>query len=537
MADTGLVALRNSVTGSVQRMSGTQRTTLALAFVGTSLAIFVVTQMAGRTPMRLLYADLDPSAAASIVDELDAQGVNYELGSGGRSIMVPADQVYSLRLDLSSQNLPSSSEGWSVLENQGITTSEFDQKVGYQRAMEGELAQTITAINGVSAANVHLVIPEDDLFVGDDVAASASVLVTAGGSTPITSMQVEAIVNLVASSVEGLTTDRVTVADESGRVLAAPGDGGSVAGLEGDNQLRTRNLFEANLEADIENLLTTVVGRGLAVVNVTAELSFDSVQTVSEQYQPSRNDDGDQTVASETTRTETYRNANIDPETGVLGTEVAEQQDVAGADDDESTQSTYDLNERDATFVMNKTTTSAETSPGRVEALSVAVLLDEEAVDAARVAEIEDLVSAAAGINRERGDTIAVSLLPINGDIKAEIEAANSISEQVEGGGLDLVALIRTIGSILVALVVVVFGLKMLRANTQTEVVESIKLQDEPEDKELEPGAETSLQPELVSASSSDAPNAADDIHALLDNQPEEMAGALRSWLDDTEQG
>jgi type III secretory pathway lipoprotein EscJ len=227
-AGMGLEAVRSNVTTSVQRMSGAQRVTLGLAFAATAIGLFLVTRVTGRTPMSTLYADLEPEVAAEIVDQLEAQEVHYELASGGRVILVPSDQVHALRLELSAQGLPASGEGWSVLDDQGITTSEFDQRVGYQRAMEGELAKTIAAIEGVSDANVHLVMPEDDLFVDDDVQASASVLLVTGGPGSISPMQVEAIVNLVASSVEGMTPDRVSVTDQNGQILAAPGEGRGV---------------------------------------------------------------------------------------------------------------------------------------------------------------------------------------------------------------------------------------------------------------------------------------------------------------------
>ncbi|MGI9597405.1 MAG: flagellar basal-body MS-ring/collar protein FliF, partial [Acidimicrobiales bacterium] len=138
-----LQVIGQNAASSVQRMTGPQRVTLALAFAATALGVFLVAKTTSSTPMSTLYTDLEATAAADITAELDAQGVPYEVLNGGRVIQVPAGQVHNLRLNLSAQGLPNSDGGWSILDNQGITTSAFEQRVGYQRAMEGELASTI----------------------------------------------------------------------------------------------------------------------------------------------------------------------------------------------------------------------------------------------------------------------------------------------------------------------------------------------------------------------------------------------------------
>ncbi len=523
-------------------MTGPQRLTLGLAFAATVTGMFAMSRLTGGTTMGTLYADLEPEAAAAIVDQLDAQAVPFELSDGGRVIQVPAEQVDALRLDLSAQGLPSSGEGWSILDSQGITTSEFDQRVGYQRAMEGELAKTIGAIDGVAEADVHLVIPEEDLFAGDDVKASASVLLISGGSQVISPMQVEAIVNLVASSVKGMTPDQVSVTDEAGRILAAPGEGSAVIGLEGDSQIRAQREFEAGIENDLEKLLATVVGPGLAVVNVTADLDFDTVETVTEQYEPIKAADGAQTVLNETTRDELYRDAAAATQTGVLGIETPDPATLAspaaagtgtGTATDASVK--YSLGERDATYAMNKVVTNAERAPGEVKSLSVAVLLDETAIDAARLAEVEQLVTAAAGVNAERGDTLAVSLLPINEKVRTTIEA-NTTPVEPEAAGMDIIALARTAGTVIVALVVIVLGLRYVGKGGQRQVLESMALQ------ELGAGGDSNGARLALETGDNDADEqpaiAAPEIRlqGLIANQPEDVAGMLRSWLSEAEE-
>ncbi len=523
-------ALRQSTSSSIQQMTGPQRVTLALAFVATALGLFVVAQLAGRTTMSTLYAGMEPADAAAIVDRLEGQGIAYELTDGGRTIKVPADQVHEARLDVSAEGLVGGSDGWSILDDQGITTSAFDQRVGYQRAMEGELARTIAAIDGVSRANVHLVIPENDLILDSSPRASASVLVVQSGADTLGAMQVEAIVNLVASSVEGLTPDQVSVADETGRVLAAAGEGAGIAGLEGDNQLRAKRDYESLLESDLEALLAAVVGPGLAVVNVSADLDFDSVTTVTEQYQPAQSATGDQMLLSETTRNELIQGEDDGAAEGgeleVEEPDPAEPVDEAAAPDDGLL---YSLDERDARFAVDKVITNAENSGGGVTALSVAVLLDEAAVDAAKVPEIEALVSAAAGIDDARGDTLAVTLIPINEQFRAGVEAlAFDPEAEVEGAGMDLVGLIRTVGTVLVAIVVAVFGIRMVSKGPKTETVDSVDME---ELKALMPSGDLA---ELAAAGETVVD--IENLEALISNQTDDVAGVLRSWLNEAEE-
>ena len=189
MAGTSLETFGGSTVQSIRRMTVNQQVFLAAVFLAVVGAIVLVSRLGGSTSMGILYSGLEPEAAAGVVNELESKGIPYELSDSGRVVWVPRQQVASIRLDMSAQGLPQSNDGWSILDQQGITSSEFDQRVGYQRAMEGELASTITEIDGVVGANVHLVIPEQDLFVGDEIQASASVLLqtcadpdTAGGN-------------------------------------------------------------------------------------------------------------------------------------------------------------------------------------------------------------------------------------------------------------------------------------------------------------------------------------------------------------------
>src|SRR5690348_17190528 len=161
-----------------------------------------------------LFSNLASSDASAIVTELGNEGVQYQLQDGGSTILVPQTQVASTRLALSGKGLPASDQtGYALLDQQGITTSQFQQQVTYQRAVEGELAKTLEAIHGVNAAVVHIAMPKDTVFTDDQGKPTASVLLDLSAGTKLSGEQIQAVTNLVSSSIEGMTPTDVTVAD------------------------------------------------------------------------------------------------------------------------------------------------------------------------------------------------------------------------------------------------------------------------------------------------------------------------------------
>src|SRR3954449_13106176 len=185
-----------------------------------------------------LFSNLASTDASAIVDELNAEGVAYDLADGGTTIMVAKDKVYDLRLAMSGKGLPAGSDtGYALLDEQGITTSEFQQQVTYQRALEGELSKTLESLDGVRSAVVHVALPEDEVFVSDQKEPTASVLLDLAPGTKLSGEQIQAVTNLVSSSIEGMDPDQVTVADSTGAVLSAPGQGVTAAAGDARSQL------------------------------------------------------------------------------------------------------------------------------------------------------------------------------------------------------------------------------------------------------------------------------------------------------------
>ncbi len=236
--------------------------------------------------MAVLFTDLSAKDAAQIVEKLEEQQIPYELADDGKTILVPRNEIYRLRLALAQEGLPESSTvGYEIFDKTNLGMSEFVQKLNYRRALEGELAKTIASLDAVEKARVHLVIPERRLFQAQQEEPSASIVVHLKPNRSLPARTVQAIQFLVASSVEGLTPENVTVIDNRGRVLSETLDQKSFGGLTA-SQYEIKEKVDTYLTRKVQSLLDQVVGVGNAVVQVNAELDFTRTEETIERYDP-----------------------------------------------------------------------------------------------------------------------------------------------------------------------------------------------------------------------------------------------------------
>src|SRR5512138_18325 len=190
------------------------------------MAFAVLIFVANRTDYRPLFANLTSEDAGEIVKKLKEQKVPYQISSDGKALMVPADKVYELRLSLASDGLPQGGGvGFEIFDRKNFGVTEFVQKLNYQRALQGELSRTITQLAGVEQARVHLTIPEKSLFKENEKPATASVVLKMKSNRTLRESDVQGIVHLVASSVEGMDPDHVSVLDGRGKILSKGGSG------------------------------------------------------------------------------------------------------------------------------------------------------------------------------------------------------------------------------------------------------------------------------------------------------------------------
>ena len=235
--------------------------------------------------MALLYTGLDPEDAAQIVEKIRDADTVYELRNGGTAVYVPSDEVYALRLELAGEGLPSGGrQGYRILDTEKIGTSPFAQRVNYARAIEGELAKTISLFDAVASARVHIVRPEGNPFREGKTGASATVALRLRPGRKLTQQNVAAVVHMVAGSVENLGHEDVVVVDSRGNLLSS-GTDDTFAGTTG-SVLDYKSQVEQYLAKKVEDMLTLVLGPGRATVKVDAIIETSTVNETVEEYSP-----------------------------------------------------------------------------------------------------------------------------------------------------------------------------------------------------------------------------------------------------------
>jgi flagellar M-ring protein FliF len=288
----------------------------AAALVVTTVVLAMV---ASRPDYTVLFSNLRPEDAAAIVQKLRDSKVPYRVTANGTAIEVPSASVYEVRLNLAGQGLPQGGNvGFEIFDKNSLGVTDFSQKMSYLRALQGELQRTISSLDGVSDARVHIVLPDDSLYSSEKKDASASVLLRLDGSRPPSDEQVAGIVNLVSAAVEGLKPERVSVVDTRGNVLAdGSGQGRDSLRLTA-TQLDIKRAAERAIRSDVESMLDRVAGPGKAVVRVSARMSFDQKQTTSEIFEPAGG--GTQGVIASQERTREVYGAGARSVGGVPGT-------------------------------------------------------------------------------------------------------------------------------------------------------------------------------------------------------------------------
>lgn len=249
--------------------------------VALSILFFVLLiVVANKTDYRPLFANLSSEDAGEIVKKLKEQKVPYQITNDGKAILVPSDKVYDLRLAMASDGLPQGGGvGFEIFDRKNFGVTEFVQKLNYQRALQGELSRTIAQLSGVEQARVHLVIPEKTIFKDNEKPATASVVLKMKANRMLSESEVQGISHLVASAIEGMDPDQVTVMDSRGKILSKsnssdPGNKMTSAMLE------TQRNYEKNLEDRLQSLLDKAVGTGKSVARVTAAFDFKQVKSM-----------------------------------------------------------------------------------------------------------------------------------------------------------------------------------------------------------------------------------------------------------------
>jgi len=380
------------------------------------LGFFAFLIMRASTPsMAPLYTGLSLEDSSAIVTELQSQNIPYELRGDGESILVPRDQITTVRMNLAENGLPTRGQvGYEIFDSQNtLGATSFVQNINNVRALEGELSRTISSLARIRSARVHLVLPERALFSREKKDPTASIVVAVRGE--LSAGEIRAIQHLVASAIEGLTPSRVSIIDDSGRLLAS-GAGDSVEGLIASQNEERQLGIENRLRTRVEDLLANIVGSGRARVQVSAELDLNRLTRTSETFDPES-----QVVRS----TQTRELANQANGPGTSG-QVTVANELPGASQnagDGGTSEQGSTSEETTNYEISKTTETQMTEGGSIKRLSIAVVVDGVyTTDAngnqvyaprgqAELDQINALVRSAVGFDEARGDQVQIANL------------------------------------------------------------------------------------------------------------------------------
>jgi flagellar M-ring protein FliF len=406
--------LTSQITNAIKELTTTQKGMVAAITLTVMLVLIGFALWANQETMGVLFTNLPPTDANRIVEDLKKTGTKYELSQDQRTIEVPVSRVGDLRLQFAGEGLPKGEGiGFDKLEAPSLTTTDFTQKIMYRRAMEEELAKTIMSIQQVSVATVHISPTSDSPFVTEKEVAKASVLLKLRGSQRLPDENTQAIVNLLAASVEGLKPENVVVVDQFSRILSRS-DSDPMTGAS-DFQRKVQRDEEAHLVQEVTNLLEPVAGIGKVRATAHVDLDFDKVKTDSESFDPQGQ------VERET---KVIKDHELKPggAAGVPGTASNTAPANGGAAGTGSELKDHD--ETDTHYEISKTEKSVEQAPGSVRRMSVAVIVDDAstwAKDAKgelqeklvprtpdELKKIRDQVSSAVGFQAKRGDDLTV---------------------------------------------------------------------------------------------------------------------------------
>jgi flagellar M-ring protein FliF len=502
-----------------------QKATVVVGGAAVLLAAFMAFRWASAPSYTPLFSGLSSQDASAVVEELDAAGTPYEITDGGGTILVPDDVVHRTRITLSGEGIPSSdSEGYSILDKQGVAASDFKEQTDYKRAMEGELTNTIESLDSVDTATVHLALPEKVVFAAEQQPATASVLVKPRRGEQLAEDQVQAIVHLVASSVDGLKPDKVTVTDSSGQVLSTS-DGTSQSGSGA--QMKQVDQFQESMRTRVQTMLDRVLGPGNSQVQVTADLDFDkSVSETTRYFRATQ-----VPALSETTKTETYQGTGgAGGSTGVVGPDGQMEDNVTGANGDGN--GSYTKSERTSDNAIDKTVEQREQAPGAVRSLHVGVVLDSVKQGAATTAQVSDLIAATIGTDEDRGDTIEVSSMAF--DRSGEQAAAEELAAAEAAERWDRIwDTARTAGIVLlVAIAILIAWLRNRRnARERKEAADALVEQLRRDQANADATAVSPAVEVVASEEELEAERRREEIAELVEKQPEDVANLLRGWL------
>ncbi|MFP5212802.1 MAG: flagellar basal-body MS-ring/collar protein FliF [Acidobacteriota bacterium] len=374
-----------------------------------------------------LYSGMAQNDMGDVVQTLKAKKIPYRLS--GNTLEVPKDQLYEIRLSLASEGIPKGSGvGFEVFDQQKLGSTEFVQKINYQRALQGELARSINEMEEVLESRVHLVMPEESLFKDEQKPPSAAVVLKLRPGAKLDQRKVQAIVNLIAGTVRGLSEDNVSIVSTDGQVLFKKSASDSPLQMS-NTQMEHKTRIEEDLRQKVQSMLEQVLGSNRVLTRVSADLDFSHVQVAEETYDPDS-----AVVRSQQRSIENSEGKELsgkgNPDVPINVESKLMQNQPGGTDGAKGKQ--FNRQRETVNYEINKVSRQIVQAPGTVKKLSVAVIVDgpyktendangtPKTIFVARAPEeiksLEEIVKKAVGYSEARGDQINVSNIPFAAD-------------------------------------------------------------------------------------------------------------------------
>ena len=532
---------------SWSRFNGVQKALIiaipSALFVG--LLAFIL--LSSRSRFEVLYSHLEQKDAAEVTAELKKQNIPYRLANKDKMVMVlvPSDKVYDTRLTLAGQGLPrGTGVGYEIFDQPKWGSTDFTQKVNYKRALEGELQRTIGNLQQIESARVSIVVPEPELFTEREKATTASVVLELKSDAQLKREQVRGIVHLVAASVEGLKPENVNVIDSKGNILSAfiqeeqqdnPGIDGTTLTQQAKltlHQMEVQQSFEKDLERKVTTMLNKVLGgNSRFAVSVSAELNFDKTENDSETFEPVV--DGQGIARSSQNKKEQYVGDGGFPSSivgGVPGTDsnIPGYQAVVGSN------AQYSKEENTTNYEINRTVKHNVVAPGSPKRLSVGVFVDN--LQPQQVEAIKSAVVAAAGMDLNRGDQVAVENMPFDNSLAlASMKETQMETQQNFYMTLGKIGLL-----VLMAFGVLLFLRSLLKPKKEKKYVDTVD--DMIEEPVMAPQVEDIISPDITAEDLARAESARDakkretvrkEVFEMANRNPENVAQIIKKWLSE----
>jgi flagellar M-ring protein FliF len=485
-----------------QNVNVVQRTLLTAVILAVAGVGFLLTHWATKPDMRMLYQDMSADEACKIVEKISDKQIPYELRNGGTSVYVPKQNVYQLRLDMAKEGLPTGGrDGYKIFDNEKIGISPFVQNVNLQRAIQDELAKSVSMIDGVDSCRVHMVTADQSLFADEKTQTSASVILRLAHGYKMSQSNITAIIHLVAGSVEGLSTNNITIVDSYGNLLSQSSDGLTASGAENVQDYKER--LEQKLADKVENMLTAVLGPGKATIRVSATVDMTSINLVTESYDPTKK------VATKeeiTTNSETK------------GGSTGENASAGDSKKDETIVTEYKV---------GKVIEQRTELPGTIQSLSVAAFVDLSPADSnsqnaqagnavMTVSDVEEIIKNALGLK----DTDSLKVVPVKFNRPAEIMTAEQESPKFDK--YILIAKNTSIGIVAICALIVLKIFSGARKKTQgADAQDSLALLEAGTG--IIPTGHSTTEPALLQKRIANA----------LENNPDQVKQLFSNWIQE----